>query len=63
MDRSHQQDADDQHARMKSSVLTLLHKLLERVETEQLYGEFSVTFSAQKGRIGHCEESTRRTIK
>lgn len=54
---------DTAQDRKKQQMLMVLRQLIERVETEELYGEFSVTFMAQAGKIGHFEEHSRRTFK
>lgn len=54
---------DTSQDRKKQQLLTVLRQLIERVETEELYGEFSVVFMAQAGKVGHFEERTKRTFK
>jgi len=54
---------DNAQDRKKQQVVMILRQLIERVETEELYGEFGVTFMAQAGKIGHFEEHTKRTFK
>lgn len=54
---------DTSQDRKKQQLLTVLRQLIERVETEELYGEFAVVFMAQAGKVGHFEERTKRTYK
>ena len=56
-------ESDTSQERKKQQLLTVLRQLIERVETEELYGEFAVVFMAQAGKIGHFEERTKRTFK
>lgn len=55
--------ADTAQDRKKQQLLQVLRQLIERVEAEELYGEFGVVFMAQAGKIGHFEEQTKRTFK
>ena len=57
------ENADSVNARKKAQIVNLLRDLIKQVETEHLYGEFGVSFSAQNGQIGHFEETLRKTYK
>lgn len=52
-----------EQASKKDRIMTAFKQLLERVESHRLYGEFSISFAAQDGVIGHFTETTKRTSK
>lgn len=54
---------DSPSERKKAQIVNLLRKLIEQVESDNAYGEFGVSFTAQNGQIGHIEESIKRTYK
>ena len=56
------QQIDDQE-RKKREIVSLLESLLDRVERDQFYGEFGISFCVQNGQIGSYEEHARRTFK
>lgn len=56
-------DPNSEQARKKSDLLNMLESLIDDVQRGRLFGEFSVTFTAQSGKIGHIEELRRRTFK
>lgn len=58
-----QVDRNSDHERKKSDMLVLLERLVDEVNRDRLFGEFTVSFSAQGGRISHYEEFRRRTFK
>lgn len=63
VDAVRQSDPNSEQSRKKSELMNLLERLLEDVEKGRMYGEFSVSFTAQSGKIGHIEELRRRTLK
>jgi hypothetical protein len=56
-------DPNSEQERKKSDLIRLLEKLIDDVHDDRLFGDFSVSFSAQSGKIGHFEEVRRRTFK
>lgn len=58
-----EQISDTIQARKKEQIIKLLRRMLDEVESDQDYGEFSVTFTAQNGIIGHYEETRKKTFK
>ena len=57
------QVADTPQERKKADMIRQLRKLIERVETEELYGEFGISFFAQCGKVGHFEIRTKESFK
>lgn len=56
-------NSDTVQERKKAQIVSLMRKLIDEVEKGEFYGEFSVAFTAQNGRIGHYEERRVRTYK
>jgi len=56
-------EQDTTQERKKAAIIRTLQRLIETVEADGSYGEFGVTFSCQNGKIGHFEESAKRTFK
>lgn len=54
---------DTEQDRRKASLIRVLQRLIEQVEADGMYGEFGVSFSAQNGKIGHFEETAKRSYK
>jgi hypothetical protein len=61
--RTQAANQDTEAERRKASVIRLLHRLIEQVEADGMYGEFGVSFTAQNGKIGHYEEHLKRSYK
>lgn len=58
-----QSDPNGEQERKKSSLIRLLESLITEVQSERLFGEFTISFSAQSGKISHYEELRKRTFK
>lgn len=56
-------EQDTAQARKKAQILAMLKRMIDEVETEGWYGDFGVSFSAQNGKIGHYEQTIKRTYK
>lgn len=56
-------DRNGEQERKKSDLIHLLEQLIDEVSDERLFGEFTVSFSAQAGKISHYEEMRKRTFK
>lgn len=54
---------DEAQARKADALRSLLESLIRDVQGGRLYGDFSVSFSAQGGKIGHYEEHRKTTFK
>lgn len=54
---------DTPQERKKNHLIRLLRELIEKVEHEELYGEFGVSFTTQNGRIGHYKVNSQETFK
>ncbi len=63
LQRVQQSDPNSEQARKKSDLVRLLERLIDDVQDERLFGDFSVSFSAQNGNIGHYEEVRRKTFR
>lgn len=60
---SNETDPNSEQSRKESELLNLLEGLIRDVKAGRLFGEFGVSFTAQSGKIGHFEETRRRTLK
>lgn len=49
--------------RKKSELICLLSRLIDEAQDEHSFGEFSVSFSTQSGKIGHYEVNRKTTYK
>lgn len=56
-------DPNSEQERKKSDLVRQLECLIEEVQRNRLFGEFTISFSAQAGKISHYEEVRRRTYK
>lgn len=63
IDRGATIDRNCEQERKKSDLIRLLECLIDDVHQNRLFGEFTVSFSSQAGKISHFEELRKRTFK
>lgn len=56
-------DPNSEQERKKSDLIRQMKNLIEEVQGDLLFGEFTISFSAQAGKIGHFKEVRERTFR